>query len=39
VAPSSRPDNDRLAADAGYLLRYILDCRNHHVSTRIDALI
>jgi hypothetical protein len=34
-----REDNDRLADDAGYLLRHILDCRGHYVGTRIKALM
>jgi hypothetical protein len=33
-----RADNDQLAADAGYLLRHILDCRAHYISTRIKTL-
>jgi hypothetical protein len=38
-AAALREDNGRLAADAGYLLRHILDCRRHYVSTRIRALL
>jgi hypothetical protein len=34
-----RADNDRLAADAGYLLRHILDCSRHYMSTRVKALM
>jgi hypothetical protein len=33
-----RADNDRLADDAGYLLRHILDCFRHYISTRVKAL-
>lgn len=38
-AAALREDNGRLAADAGYLLRHILDCRGHYVSTRVKALM
>jgi hypothetical protein len=34
-----RADNDRLIADSGYLLRHILDCRRHYISTRVEALM
>jgi hypothetical protein len=34
-----RGDHDRLAGDAGYLLRHILDCRRHGITSRIRTLM
>jgi hypothetical protein len=31
-------EHQQLSADAGYLLRHILDCRRHYVSKRIEIL-
>ena len=32
-------EHDQLSADTGYLLRHILDCRQHYVTTRIGKLM
>jgi hypothetical protein len=39
AAAEAQANHDRLEADAGYLLRHILDCRSHYVSTRVKALM